>query len=129
MAKALSERRQERDRLLALARSYVETLSVRLPVTAAAVVGSVARGDFNLWSDVDVVVVASSLPERLPDRTALLTADAPGGVQPVGFRPEEFERAWRRGNPLAREATSGGVVLLGNDFLDQFHPGSDPSKP
>jgi hypothetical protein len=122
VAEALSERRQERELLVALARAYIEALSRRLPVSAAAVVGSVARGDFNVWSDVDVVVVAPGLPERIPDRTALLSSDAPGGVQPVGFLPEEFERAWRKGNPLAREATSAGIVLQGEDFLGRFGP-------
>jgi hypothetical protein len=128
VAEALSERRQERERLVALARGYVQALSRRLPVPAAAVVGSVARGDFNVWSDVDVVVVAPGLPERLPDRTALLSSDAPGGVQPVGFQPAEFERAWRKGNPLAREATSVGIVLQGEDFLAQFGPDKEAPK-
>jgi predicted nucleotidyltransferase len=86
-------------------------------VLAAAVVGSVARGDFNVWSDVDVVVVAEGLPERAPDRGLLLVTDAPGRVQPVGFTPEELAMALRRGNPLAREAVTSGVVLSGGELL------------
>ena len=56
-------------------------LSERLPVQAVMLTGSVARGDFNVWSDIDVVVVAESLPERLRDRLALLHAyrTEPGG--------------------------------------------------
>ncbi len=104
MAEALDQRRRERERLLGLAREYVERLYRRLPLVAAAVVGSVARGDFNLWSDVDVVVVADGLPARAPDRGSVLVADAPGGVQPIGFTPQEFERAWMKRNPLVREA-------------------------
>jgi len=63
VADAIAERRLERERLIALAREYVERLSARVTVEAAAVVGSVARGDFNVWSDVDVVVVANADPE------------------------------------------------------------------
>jgi uncharacterized protein len=88
VAEALGQPRRERERLLGLAREYVERLSRRLPLVAAAVVGSVARGDFNVWSDVDVLVVAEGLPERTPDRGSLLVADAPGGVQPVGSPPK-----------------------------------------
>lgn len=84
---------------------------------AAVVVGSVARGDFNLWSDVDVVVVAEDLPERVPERGLVLVADVPGGVQPVGFTPAELSVALRRGNPLAEEAVTSGVVLVGSDVL------------
>lgn len=116
-AEILADRTRERERLIGLACTYVERLSRRHRVLAAAVVGSVARGDFNVWSDVDVVVVAEGLPERAPDRGLLLTADAPGGVQPVGFTPEELAEALRRGNPLAREAVGAGVLLLGDELL------------
>jgi hypothetical protein len=117
MADALAERTRERDRLIELARSYVQSLARRRWLVAAAVVGSVARGDFNVWSDVDVVVVAEDLPERAPERGAVLVEEAPGGVQPIGFTPEEFREALRRGNPLAREAVISGVVLLGAEFF------------
>lgn len=119
MEKALAERARERERLLELARGYVAGLARRRPLLAAVVVGSVARGDFNLWSDVDVVVVAEGLPERVPVRGAVLAQEAPGGVQPIGFTPEELKRALRRGNPLAREAVTTGVVLSGAEFLDE----------
>ena len=117
MADVLAERRFERERLIALAREYVDRLSKRVPVEAAAVVGSVARGDFNVWSDVDVLVVAEGLPERAPERMALLLADAPVGVQPVGFTRIELEQARRKGNPLVREAAERAVVLLGGGLL------------
>ena len=120
MAEALDNRRRERERALGVARSYVEQLSLRLPLVAAAVVGSVARGDFNVWSDIDIVVVAETLPLRAPDRGALLVTDSPAGVQPVGFTPEEFERAWTRRNALAREAAEHGVALTGEAFFRRF---------
>ena len=118
-ADVLARRERERDELLALARGYVERLSLRLPVLAAAVVGSVARGDFNVWSDVDVVVVVEELPERTPDRAALLGADAPARVQPVGFQPGEFDAALRKRNRLAREAADDGLPLAGAGFFRQ----------
>lgn len=117
MADILETRRRERDRLIEVARGYVEGLARRLPIVAAAVVGSVARGDFNVWSDIDVIVVAEDLPARAPDRGILLAADAPGGVQAVGFTPDEFRAALARGNPLAREAIQLGIVLSGDWFF------------
>jgi hypothetical protein len=117
MSEALAERRDQRDRLIGLAREYVDRLRERLPVVAAAVVGSVARGDFNVWSDVDVVIVAEGLPDRAPDRAAVLTEDSPGGVQPVGYRPQEFRAAWAKGNRLVREAVERGIPLEGEPYL------------
>jgi predicted nucleotidyltransferase len=122
MARALEDRRRHRDRLIGLAKEYVERLSGRIPLVAAAVVGSVARGDFNVWSDVDIVVVVEDLPQRAPDRGSLLISEARDGIQPIGFTPEEFERAWRKRNALAREAVQHGVSLQGEGFFRRFGP-------
>ena len=120
MSDALAERAAERERLLDLARVYVERLSARIDVVTAVVAGSVARGDFNVWSDVDVVVVATELPVRAPDRGLLLAHDAPGRVQPVGFTPEEFAQALERRNPLVVEAVTSGVVLAGDGSVQKL---------
>lgn len=129
MADPLAARREERDRLVELARSYAESLRERLALVGAAVVGSVARGDFNVWSDVDVVVVADGLPARAPDRAGALLEGAPGGVQPVGFTPDEFDAAWSAGNPLSREAVTIGVVLAGEEFFRRYDPRPIHSSP
>ena len=113
MLKALEERRRERERLLAVAARYVESLARRAPVHAAAVAGSVARGDFNVWSDVDVVIVLDELPETLPERLALLMADRPAHVQPFGYTGDELHAALRKGNRLVAEAVSDGVPVYG----------------
>jgi predicted nucleotidyltransferase len=117
VAEVLAARRRERERLIELARGYVRGLSGRIPVVAAAVVGSVARGDFNVWSDVDVVVISDRLPPRIPDRSAILAAGAPAGVEAVGYTREEFRRALARGDPLATSAVQEGVALRGEAFL------------
>lgn len=128
MPDPLAARRRERERLLATAGDYVQQLATRVPLVAAAVAGSVARGDFNVWSDVDVVVVAEDLPERATDRSGLLLENAPGGIQPLGFTPDEFLAAWRKGNPLVREAVEAGVVLVGAEFFTDAagEPGRTP---
>lgn len=111
MHEAVARRVREREELISRAGVYAEALAER--VQPQAVVGSVARGDFNVWSDIDVVVVAPELPERAPDRGMVLIADAPAGVQPVGFTREEFAAALAKGNPLVREAVEVGVVVAG----------------
>ncbi|MDP9343790.1 MAG: nucleotidyltransferase domain-containing protein [Actinomycetota bacterium] len=108
----LARRRAEREALIDLGHECARRLSARLPVRAAYVAGSVARGDFNVRNDIDVVIVADNLPERVPARMAVLVADAPPPVQPVGFTPEEFEQARARRNPLVIEALERGVVLI-----------------
>ena len=106
-------RRAEREELIGLGRVYAERLSERLPDLAAAIGGSVARGDFNLWSDVDVVVVSDALPAGLHARLELLDADRPPRVEPHGYTRAELARALARGDPLARETVERGVSLRG----------------
>jgi predicted nucleotidyltransferase len=117
VADPLTARRAERAELIASAAVYVERLRSGLEVVAAAVAGSVARGDFNVWSDVDVVVVARGLPERAVDRAGLLLEHAHARVQAVGYTPEEFAAAVRRGDRLACEAKERGVVLVGLEYF------------
>jgi len=99
-----------------VARRWAEALAARLPpgVTMHAVVvfGSTARGDFNKWSDVDVLVVADPLPGRLLDRYDLV-APVPAGVQPVLWTSAELAAARARGNPIPGECDRVGTVVWG----------------
>lgn len=109
----LERRARERTALLERARCWAASLADRLPdLVAVVVVGSVARGDFNVWSDTDVVVVARGLPERDRDRWALLCPLEPG-IQPIAWTPAELHEARQRGNPLAIEADALGVTVHG----------------
>lgn len=112
-ADPLAARRAERERLIGLARDYVERLSRELPLVAAVVGGSVARGDFNVWSDVDVVVVSDALPASARDRAALLGSGSVAGIEPHGYTTAEFRRALDRKDRLASEASDRGVPLTG----------------
>lgn len=107
----IQRRLAEQKEMIDRARGYVKTLRARLPIERAWVAGSVARGDFNLWSDIDVVLVVRALPERAVDRHGLFP-DRPPGVEIIPYTPEEFERARAKKNPLVLEALHQGVDLL-----------------
>ena len=108
----IQRRRAERAALLARARAFVETIPDGVRLRAAVVVGSVARGDFNSWSDIDVVVIADGLPERVLDRYTLL-GRLPARVEVVLWTPAEWDRQRQRRNPIAVEAVECGVWLVG----------------
>lgn len=99
-----------------LARRWAEALAARLApgvtVQVAVVFGSTARGDFNKWSDIDVLVVADPLPDRLLDRYDLV-APVPAGVQPVLWTSTELAAARARGNPIPEACDRVGVVVWG----------------
>jgi predicted nucleotidyltransferase len=82
------------------------------------VVGSVARGDFNRWSDVDTVVVAEGFADTLLERLAQL-GPRPAGVEPAAWRPEEAKARLARADPMAVEAMDRGIWLVGSPSVLQ----------
>ena len=111
---ALIERRRvQRRELLARAERFGAGLDPGLGVRALVVFGSVARGDFNVWSDMDVLVVAERLPSRLRDRLELFGGAEPG-LEVVAWTPHEWRQALERGNRIACDACEHGVWLIGS---------------
>jgi predicted nucleotidyltransferase len=111
MHPALRRRLDEQERLVETARTYVDRLRDRFSLEAAWVAGSVARGDFNLWSDVDVVLIVHELPRNGLERLDLFL-DAPARVQVIPYTPVEFQEALLRKDPLATEAVAEGIALV-----------------
>lgn len=108
----LDRRRAERASLIARARQFADELDRALDVRAVAVFGSVARGDFHDASDVDVLIIAEGLPEQPLERNAVIGLPPPR-VEFIAWTPGEWRRERDRGNPIADEARTVGLVLVG----------------
>jgi predicted nucleotidyltransferase len=119
---ALAERARAREALIGKARAFVEEVARSGDLVAAVVYGSVARGDFNVWSDVDLLLVLERLPEKAHERLARFSDRVPAGVQVVAWTPDELADALRAKNPIACEAVTAGVVLHGSDTVDALRP-------
>jgi predicted nucleotidyltransferase len=107
----LARRRTERTALIGLARRYAEDLPAD-GLRAVVVFGSVARGDHNRWSDVDVLVVVERADAAAHRRTDAWPP-APGRVQVIVWTVEEWVTQHARDNPIAVEALERGVWLVG----------------
>jgi uncharacterized protein len=107
----VARRREERAALLETARGFVSSLAGSLDIQAAVVFGSVARGDFNAWSDVDVLLVVPDLPDTVPARYSLL-GRLPPKIEAVLWTPAEWSRESRRRNPIAEEARHHGEWIV-----------------
>jgi uncharacterized protein len=103
-------RRGEQMALVDVARTWVRHLGRRLPLERAVVFGSVARGDFNRWSDVDLLLVSPEF-QGPPLRRLEQLGDRPARVQPVCWTPDEWRAARDRGNPIAVEADAAGIEI------------------
>ncbi len=111
----LKRRRHERQALVEIVARWAPAIAGILRPRAVVVVGSVARGDFNQWSDIDVLIVVDRLPQTLVERLALVaTAGRPPGVEAIVWTPAELAERRRRGHdPIANEAYEVGVVVHG----------------
>lgn len=83
--------------------------------------GSYARGDFNGWSGIDVLIVAEGVPRSPLERLGLLDVClwATPRVEPLVVSLEEFFKFGER-NPAIIDAVHGGVVLLDNIGLKVY---------
>lgn len=110
----VERRRAEQNQRIEVAATWARALATRLDVSAVVVFGSTARGDFNKWSDIDVLVVSAALPRGARRRLEVLMADAPPGLQPVGWTPAELDLRRARRDPIVLECDSVGRVVLGS---------------
>lgn len=108
----LERRRTQREALIRRAESFVIEIERKHRLRAAVVFGSVARGDFNLWSDVDLLLILEEI-EGTPIRRAEALGPRPPLVQPIVWTVDEWHRQTARRNPIATEAAHGGVWLRG----------------
>ncbi|NVM53287.1 MAG: nucleotidyltransferase domain-containing protein [Candidatus Helarchaeota archaeon] len=81
--------------------------------------GSLARGDFNERSDVDIIIITSNLPNKYFKRAKLLydlieTADP---IEPLGFTPEEFSNMIQKRNCTSLFAMEEGKALYGEKYF------------
>ena len=109
----LERRRAERMELLDRARRFVAEVEAKIPLRAAVVFGSVARGDFNRWSDIDLLLICDDTPGEWMRRLDMLDP-IPPPVQPIVWTVAEWAIQLRRNNPIAREAVEDGVWVKGS---------------
>lgn len=106
----LQRRHAERAALLERARRWVAVLRGSIRIERAVVFGSVARGDFNRWSDVDLLLVSDDF-EGPPLRRLEQLGYRPGRIEPVCWTTAEWSEQRERANPIAEEAERAGVSV------------------
>ena len=96
-------------------KKLVQRLLARLGEdTTIILYGSMARGDYGEWSDVDLVVISNRLRGNPLERTEELVKLNRGLYMPLelaAYTEEGFLRALRALSPTALDALHEGVVL------------------
>ena len=111
MYMVIEEKIQKQKEFIQKAREYVIELSTKLEIIKAYVIGSVARGDFNEASDIDVVIIAKNLPKHPIERMRLLYENVPSLIEPKAYTEEEFSKLIQKKNPIAEESIKIGIKI------------------
>jgi hypothetical protein len=112
MLKALEERRRQRERFVHMAWTYADKLRGRLGKLTAIVYGSVSRGDFNLGSDVDVLIISERLPHHPLKRMEVLFSCHESPLEPKGYTHTEFQTLLAKRNSVLAEVLKDGIVVV-----------------
>lgn len=111
MLDIIEKRRKEKERLIKRAREFIQRAR-KFGRISVILYGSVARGDFNVWSDIDLIVVAEKFPESMLRRQdVLLTLKVPK-IEPKGYTKEEFEKMIRLKSPFIKILKKEGIFIL-----------------
>ncbi|MBU4222614.1 MAG: nucleotidyltransferase domain-containing protein [Euryarchaeota archaeon] len=77
-----------------------------------------ARGDNNLWSDIDFLVIFDNLPEHPLKRLEFLYSFADTPIEVKGYTKREFLKLIEKRNPLALDALVEGKLLVDDGFWE-----------
>ena len=81
--------------------------------------GSLARGEFNERSDVDIIVISSKLPKNYYKRAELLynLVETLDPIEPCGFTPDEFINMIKNRHCTSLFAMNEGKALYGKNYF------------
>ncbi|MBC8527158.1 MAG: nucleotidyltransferase domain-containing protein [Candidatus Cloacimonetes bacterium] len=85
--------------------------SKKIKIITAYIFGSLVKGNFNEWSDIDVAIISGSLSGDIFDDRVLLMKlrrDIDLRIEPHPFLPEE----WDESNPFVLEIKKNGEKII-----------------
>jgi len=86
LEKILEERKKERERVINEVKEFAEVVRKKLGKVTVVLYGSYVRGDFNLWSDVDILLISDAFENiRFLDRYDLFEPKEGFEVKPYTY--------------------------------------------
>lgn len=97
---------------------YSKAVSFKLGGFTGILFGSMARGDYNVWSDIDFLLISDKLPEKPLERLELLYSLTDLPIEVKGYTRNEFLKMIEQRNPLALDALVEGKVIVDDGFWE-----------
>lgn len=116
MQEVLRRRKEQQLERIEVAKQFVQKLRGEVGPLTAWVYGSVAKGTFKTWSDIDVFIVAENLPDHPLQRLETICQFAAEGIEPKAWTLREFLSSLEKGDKQLLGMLSRRVLLV--DELD-----------
>ncbi len=97
---------------------YSKAVSSKIGKFTGVLYGSMARGDYNVWSDIDFLVISDKLPEDPLKRLELLYSLTDTPIEVKGYTKNEFLKMIEKRNPMALDALVEGKVIVDDGFWE-----------
>jgi predicted nucleotidyltransferase len=97
---------------------YSKIVSSKLGKFTGVLYGSMARGDNNLWSDIDFIVISDKLPQNPLKRLEFLYSLTETPIEVKGYTRNEFLKMIEKRNPIALDSLSEGKVIVDDGFWE-----------
>ncbi len=106
------------DHVFEILKEYSKVISSEIGVFTGVLYGSMARGDYNVWSDIDFLVISDKLPENPLKRLEFLYSLTDTPIEVKGYTRKEFLQMMEKRNPLALDALVEGKVVVDDGFWE-----------
>jgi len=97
---------------------YSKIVSSKLGKFTGVLYGSIARGDNNLWSDIDFLVISDKLPQNPLKRLEFLYSLTETSIEVKGYTKNEFLKMIEKRNPIALDSLVEGKIIVDDGFWE-----------
>lgn len=97
---------------------YSKVVSSKLGKFTGVLYGSMARGDNNLWSDIDFLVISDKLPQNPLKRLEFLYSLTETPIEVKGYTKKEFLKMIENRNPIALDSIIEGIIIVDDGFWE-----------
>jgi predicted nucleotidyltransferase len=104
--------------VIRILKEYSKVVSSNLGEFTGVLYGSVARGDYNLWSDIDFLIISDKLPENPLKRLEFLYSLTEMPIEVKGYTRNEFLKMIEKRNPIALDSFVEGKIIVDDGFWE-----------
>jgi len=100
--------------------AYLSQLLAVIKPRCVLLFGSAATGEWDAYSDIDVLIISDDLPEEFLGAQRILYRPRRGRVQPFGYTSRMIEEMAKEGNSFLWNALTDAIPLFGERYYSKL---------